>query len=97
MSDIFNLLPNIIFYIVLGYIFLRVFRIVRIIKNSDDYEHILVESLVFGFIIKNLFALIPFSFGYYIDIVGMSISSAVAGFYLLNYSQLTLYLILLIN
>lgn len=80
MSDIFDLLPNIIVYIVLGYIFIRVFRIVRIVKNSDNYEHILVESLVYGFIIKSIFALIPFSFGYYIDIVGMSISSAAVGF-----------------
>ena len=80
MPDIFNLLPNIIVYIVLGYVFLRVFRIVRIVKNSDNYEHILVKSLVYGFIIKSIFALIPFSFGYYIDIVGMSISSAIVAF-----------------
>ncbi len=67
-------------YIVLGYIFLRVFRLTRIIKISDSYEHILIESLVFGFIIKNIFLLIPFTFGYYIDIIGMSISSGIIGY-----------------
>lgn len=80
MSEVFNILPDIIVYIVLGYIFLRVFRIVRIVKNSDNYEHILIESLVFGFIIKNIAILIPFSFGYYLDIICMSISSAIFGY-----------------
>lgn len=35
MSDIFSILPDIIIYIVLGYIFLRVFRIVKILKFID--------------------------------------------------------------
>lgn len=80
MLEIYNLLPNIVIYIVLGYIFLRVFRTVRIVKNPDNYEHILTESLVLGFIIKSIAALIPFSFGYRLDIIGLSISSAIAGF-----------------
>ena len=52
MSDIFNILPDIVIYIVLGYICLHMYRITRIVKKSDDFEHILTESIVVGFIIK---------------------------------------------
>lgn len=80
MSDIFNILPDIVIYIVLGYICLHMYRITRIVKKSDDFEHILTESIVVGFIIKNVISLIPFSFGEYIDTIGMIISSAAIGF-----------------
>lgn len=80
MSDIFNILPDIIIYIVLGYICLHMYRITRIVKKSDNFEHILTESIVVGFIIKNVISLIPFSFGVYIDTIGMIISSAAIGF-----------------
>ena len=56
------------------------YRITRIVKKSDDFEHILTESIVVGFIIKNVISLIPFSFGEYIDTIGMIISSAAIGF-----------------
>lgn len=81
MSDFVNiLLPDIIIQIVLGFVCLRVFRITRIVKQSDDYEHLLVETLVIGFILYHLFLLIPFSFGRYVDTLGMVISSGVIGF-----------------
>lgn len=80
MSDIFNILPDIVIYIVLGYICLHMYRITRIVKKSDDFEHILTESIVVGFIIKNVISLIPFTFGEYIDTIGMIISSAAIGF-----------------
>ncbi len=56
------------------------YRITRIVKKSDDFEHILTESIVVGFIIKNVISLIPFTFGEYIDTIGMIISSAAIGF-----------------
>lgn len=80
MSDIFNILPDIIIYIVLGYICLHMYRITRIVKKSNNFEHILTESIVVGFIIKNVISLIPFSFGVYFDTIGMIISSAAIGF-----------------
>ena len=80
MSDIFNILPDIVIYIVLGYICLHMYRITRIVKKSYDFEHILTESIVVGFIIKNVISLIPFTFGEYIDTIGMIISSAAIGF-----------------
>ncbi len=80
MSEFFDILPDIIIYIVLGCTCLYTFRIRRILKKPDDYKHILTESLVVGFIIKSIMALIPFSFGEYIDIIGMIISSALIGY-----------------
>ncbi len=43
------------------------------IKNSDEYEHIIWESLLVGFVLKHCYMLIPFSVNYIVDIVGMII------------------------
>lgn len=80
MENLYEFLPSVITYIVLGYVFIKIFRITRVIKNTNSIDDSIMESLVVGFIIKNCISLIPFSFGIYVDIIGMIISSAILGY-----------------
>lgn len=73
MEKIIESLPYFIVCIALGFVFLRVFRHMCSIENSDSHEHIIWESLFVGFILKNGFALIPFSINQTADIIGMTI------------------------
>ncbi len=73
MEKLIDFLPQVIIYIILGFIFLRIFRYMCTIKNSDEYEHIIWESLLVGFVLKHCYMLIPFSVNYIVDIVGMII------------------------
>ncbi|MCM1315235.1 MAG: hypothetical protein NC244_07710 [Alistipes senegalensis] len=77
METIIESLPYFIICIALGFIFLRTFRHMCTIKNSDNHEHIIWESLFVGFILKNGFSLFPFSISQAADIVGMVISTFV--------------------
>ena len=38
MNDLVSYLPDIIIYIILGFIFIKVYRFVSIIKNPTDYK-----------------------------------------------------------
>ena len=88
MDNLIEFLPELISYIVLGFVFLRVFRYMCTIKNSENYEHIVWESILVGFVFKNLFALIPFSINQAIDMVGMVITTIiVAGIWAKIYSS----------
>lgn len=80
MSDLVKLLPEIILYIVLGFIFIRTYKFTRIIKNINEYQHIFTVSLIVGFILWNIYSLIPISLGIYVDTIGMIISSVIMGF-----------------
>ena len=80
MTEIYKLLPDIILYIVFGYVFLKFYRLVRVIEKPIEQENVFIESIVVGFIIKNIASIIPFSLGYYIDIVFITISSGIIGF-----------------
>lgn len=75
MEKIIESLPYFIVCIALGFVFLRTFRHMCSIENSDSHEHIIWESLFVGFILKNGFALVPFSINQAADIVGMVIST----------------------
>lgn len=76
MDKLIELLPQLIIYIILGFIFLRVFRYMCTIKNSVEYEHIVWESLLVGYILKQCYDMIP-SVNYVIDILGMIIATLV--------------------
>lgn len=80
MNDLVTLLPEIILYIVLGYLFIHSYKFTRILKNANEYQHIFTESLIIGFVLRNIYALIPVSLGLYIDIVVMIISSIIIGY-----------------
>lgn len=88
MDKLIELLPQLIVYIVLGFIFLRIFRYMCTIKNSDEYEHIIWESLMVGFVLKHCYAIIPFSINYTVDIIGMIITTIIiAGITAKGYSS----------
>lgn len=70
-------LPEYITYIILGFIFLRIFRYVSTIKNSDEYEHIIWESVLMGFALKKGFSFIPFSFNAFWDTLGMILTTII--------------------
>lgn len=61
MNKLIEVLPQFILYIVLGFLFLRVFRYMCTIKNSEEYEHIVWESLLLGFVLKNCYEIIPYT------------------------------------
>ena len=70
-------LPDIIVYIVIGFLFTKTFHFVALKQNTSDVEHLLIESLVFGYIICNVAYLIPFTITYEIDIIGIAVSSII--------------------
>lgn len=73
MDKLIEVLPQFIFNIALGFIFLRFFRYSCSIKNSNETEHIVWESLLTGFVIRACFSIIPFSINYAVDRIGMII------------------------
>lgn len=94
MSDLISYLPDVIIYIVLGFIFIKVYRFVSVIKNPSDYKHILTESLIYGFILNSIYnliySMIPININIYIGRICM-ILLTVAAAYLsarIVYSQL---------
>lgn len=80
MRDLVVLLPEIILYIVLGFIFIRTYKFTRIINNITEYQHVFIVSLIVGFILWNIYSLIPISFGIYVDTIGMVVCSVIMGF-----------------
>ncbi len=80
MRDLVVLLPEIILYIVLGFIFTRTYKFTRIINNITEYQHVFIVSLIVGFILWNIYSLIPISFGIYVDTIGMVVGSVIMGF-----------------
>ncbi len=75
-------MPEIITYIVIGYLFCKTFHSVALKQNSSDVEHILVESLVVGYIILHIARMIPFSISYEVDMVGIALCSVVMAYLL---------------
>ncbi len=54
MEDLFKLLPDIIIYLIGGYLFITIYRFVSYKDRINDVEHFLLSSLTVGFIIKNV-------------------------------------------
>lgn len=73
-------LPEIILYIVVGYTFVKTFHFVALKKNSTDIEHILISSLVIGYIYCKIAYLIPISISYEIDTALIILSALVIGY-----------------
>ncbi len=80
MESIINFLPQFILYIVLGFVFLRVFNYCCAIKNSEGYENIIWGSIIVGFVLSNFFSLFPTTHYQIVDILGMVISTAFLAF-----------------
>lgn len=69
-------------YIVVGFVFIRIFHFIALMQNSTDIKHILSSSLVIGYVYCNIAYCIPVSINYYMDHVLIIISSAIVSFYL---------------
>jgi len=77
LENLIESLPEFVSYIILGFVFLRIFRYVSTIKNSDEYEHVIWESILVGFALKSCFGLIPFSINKIIDTIGIIITTII--------------------
>lgn len=81
-KDLIDILPDIIMYIVTGYVFIKTFHFVALKQNSSEIQHILTSSLVVGYVYCNIASLIPLSISYIVDFFGIVISAAIAGYVL---------------
>lgn len=82
MEELIKYLPDIILYIVVGFIIIRIFHFIALMQNSTDIKHILSSALVIGYIYCNIAYCIPISINYYVDHVLIVLSSVVVSFYL---------------
>lgn len=82
IKDLFTILPNIILYIATGYAFVKTFHFVALKQNSSDVEHILLESIVIGYIYCQILFLIPIRFNQYINNVGAVVFAIIFGYLL---------------
>lgn len=82
MEELINYLPDIIIYIVVGFIFIRIFHFIALMQNSTDIKHILSSALVIGYVYCNIAYCIPISINYYVDQVLIILSSVVVSFFL---------------
>jgi len=77
-----DILPQIIIYVVIGYVFLKTYHFVGLKQNSNDIEHILTGSLVIGFIYYKIASIIPFTLSVEIDNILIIISALCLGYLL---------------
>lgn len=73
-------MPQIIIYIITGYIFLKTLHFVSLKENSADIEHILIGSLVTGYVYYKIMNLIPFSIGKDADNIVIVISAVLSAY-----------------
>ena len=81
IKELLDILPQIVVYVAVGFIFLKTFHFVALRQNSMDIDHILTASLVVGFIYCNVAYMIPFSISYEIDHIGIIVSSLFFGYF----------------
>lgn len=54
IQSFFTNLPNLISYLVIGFIFIRMYHYFLLIDNTINTEHILLESVAVGFILRSI-------------------------------------------
>ena len=82
MDALIEYLPDIILYLAVGFAFLKTYHFVALRQNNNSPDHIIVGSLVSGFIYCSIMTLIPFSISYYVDIILMIMGAVVVGYIL---------------
>lgn len=82
IKELMDILPQIIMYIVTGYVFLKTYHFVALKQNSDDIEHILTGSLVVGFIYCKIAYMIPYTLSAKVDNVLIVLSALCLGYLL---------------
>lgn len=76
-----EILPQIIWYIAIGYILLKTFHFVALKQNTLNLEHILTASLVVGFIFCNIMYLIPCSINQLVDHIIIILFAVIIGYF----------------
>lgn len=79
MKELYDLLPDIILYLAIGFVYLKVYKFTSVVPTVKNISETLVESLIAGFVLKCIYNLFP-PINFYTDILGMIISSAAIGF-----------------
>lgn len=74
-------------YIVTGYVFLKTFHFVALKQNTTDVEHILISTLVIGYIYCHIAYIIPFSISYQIDTALIVVSALIMGYTIAKLSK----------
>lgn len=85
IEGLINSLSEIILYIVYGFVCVKVFVFTSTIKIKNDAEHILIVSIVVGFIIDHIMKLIPINISPEIDTIGIIFTSLFVGFVLAKF------------
>lgn len=75
---IIQYLSDIILYLVYGFLFYKTFTFVSM-RRDQNFENLLLSSVVIGFIIFHIMNLIPFSISYTFDVLGISVISVCLG------------------
>lgn len=55
-------MPDIILYLFSGFLFVQVFNFIALHKNPSNYQHIIIKSLLAGYILNNLYKSIPYTY-----------------------------------
>ena len=82
VEKLWDLLPDIIFYLVVGYIFIKSYCFVSGQKNEKTTQEHIYSSLVVGFVIVKIMNCIPWNISPEVDSVGIVVTSAIIGFVL---------------
>lgn len=85
MDELAKRLPELIIYISLGFIFVKTYKFIRIIKPAKDQQGAVFEYLTVGFVIYKIFNAIPFTLGDVIDIIGISFCTFVSSIILASF------------
>lgn len=80
MGDLVQILPQIFFYIAIGYVYIHSYRFVRVIENEPNISSALIEYTICGFVIKSIFSLIPITINYVLDNIIIMILSIIVGY-----------------
>lgn len=59
MENLIALLPDIMLYLVSGFLFVRIFNFICTKRKANDYQHIIIKSVIVGYILKYIASFIP--------------------------------------
>lgn len=82
IESLAQIIPNVIIYIVVGYLFYRVFCFVSLKQFISDVEHVLIASFVIGYIYCTIAGFIPIHISYEVDSLGISASAIIAAYFI---------------
>lgn len=80
IKELLGILPEVIIYLVTGFVFIKTFHFVALKQNTTNVEHILTSSIVIGYIYCKLASFIPISISYEVDTICIIVSALVTGY-----------------